>query len=156
MRKEKITCLDQRIRKGKSIREYDISFALKTMAGGGQIPLIKIPEATKQGYAIAKEGDSINLAQPNSSTRRGRVGVGVANTLDTQMEQYTLKDQRIRRLTPIECERLQGFPDNWTKYGHDGKEISDSQRYRCLGNAVSVPVVSAVIRRVFSEQRGNV
>lgn len=50
---------------------------------------------------------------------------------------------RIRRLTPIECERLQGFPDNWTA------GISDSQRYKCLGNAVSVPVVKAIIERLF-------
>jgi len=55
----------------------------------------------------------------------------------------------IRRLTPTECERLQGFPDGWTKYGHDGKEISDSHRYKCLGNTVSVPVVKAVFKRLF-------
>lgn len=57
----------------------------------------------------------------------------------------------IRRLTPIECERLQGFPDNWTKCGIvDGKkvEISDTQRYKCLGNAVTVNVVSAIVGKV--------
>lgn len=53
----------------------------------------------------------------------------------------------IRRLTEIECERLQGFEDTWTKYGiYNGevKEISASQRYKCLGNAVTVDVVQAV------------
>jgi DNA (cytosine-5)-methyltransferase 1 len=108
-----------------------------------------IPEATAQGYTIAKEGDSINLSNPNSKTRRGRVGVGVANALDTQMQQYTPQRQSIRRLTPRECERLQGFPDDWTKYGHDGKEISDTQRYKCCGNAVSIPPVKAVIKRLY-------
>ncbi len=53
--------------------------------------------------------------------------------------------RRIRRLTPRECERLQGFPDDWTRWGVDDKgdkvEISDTQRYRQMGNAVSVPVV---------------
>jgi DNA (cytosine-5)-methyltransferase 1 len=150
---DKIKCLDQRLHKGEDkLREYDECFTLNTAQGGGKVPLIKIPEATKQGFAVAKEGDSINLAQPNISTRRGRVGVGVANTLDTQMEQYTLEGKSIRRLTPVECEILQGFEDNWTKYGHDGKEISDSQRYRCLGNAVSVPVVKAVAERMFEEK----
>ena len=48
---------------------------------------------------------------------------------------------RIRRLTPIECERLQGFPDDWTKYGADGEIISNTQRYKCLGNAVTTTVV---------------
>jgi len=48
---------------------------------------------------------------------------------------------KIRRLTPIECERLQGFPDEWTE------GISDTQRYKCLGNAVTVNVIEAIIRR---------
>ena len=52
---------------------------------------------------------------------------------------------RIRRLTPMECERLQGFPDNWTKYGVDGKEISDTQRYKCCGNAVTTNVITYII-----------
>lgn len=47
---------------------------------------------------------------------------------------------RVRRLTPRECERLQGFPDDWTLYDSEGKEISDSARYRMLGNAVCVNV----------------
>jgi DNA (cytosine-5)-methyltransferase 1 len=46
----------------------------------------------------------------------------------------------VRRLTPRECERLQGFPDDWTRFDAAGKELSDSPRYRMLGNAVSVPV----------------
>ncbi len=49
-------------------------------------------------------------------------------------------NSKIRRLTPLECERLQGFPDGWT----DG--VSDSQRYKQLGNAVTVNVVEAVAR----------
>jgi DNA (cytosine-5)-methyltransferase 1 len=43
----------------------------------------------------------------------------------------------VRRLTPIECERLQGFPDDWTRWGADGEEMSDSARYRMCGNAVN-------------------
>ena len=48
---------------------------------------VKVREATKQGYAIAIEGDSINLEQPNSKTRRGRVGHGIANTLTCSCNQ---------------------------------------------------------------------
>lgn len=44
----------------------------------------------------------------------------------------------IRRLTPVECERLQGYPDNWTKYGADGTEIADTARYRAIGNSICV------------------
>lgn len=54
----------------------------------------------------------------------------------------TAPDWRVRRITPIECERLQGFPDNWTD-GH-----SDTARYHMLGNAVAVPVVEWIARRL--------
>lgn len=112
--------------------------------GGGQTPIVFIPEATKKGYAEAKPGQAINLAVPNSKTRRGRVS-DVAQTLDTGMQQHTLTtDMKIRRLTPMECERLQGFPDGWTE------GISDSQRYKTLGNAVTVNVVEVIIRKIIS------
>jgi DNA (cytosine-5)-methyltransferase 1 len=107
---------------------------------------IMVNSATKKGYEIATEGDSINLSVPTSKTRRGRVGKGQAQTLDTHCNQAVIKN-KIRRLTPIECERLQGFPDNWTKHGTKG-EISDSQRYKMCGNAVTVNVVEAVAKQI--------
>lgn len=55
--------------------------------------------------------------------------------------------RRIRRLTPIECERLQRFPDNWTQYGITDK-ISDTQRYKMLGNAVTVNVIKAIAGKI--------
>lgn len=54
----------------------------------------------------------------------------------------------VRRLTPRECERLQGFPDDWTRWRDDGREVSDSARYRMLGNAVAVPVAAWLGRRI--------
>lgn len=57
--------------------------------------------------------------------------------------------ERIRRLTPVECERLQGFPDNWTKEGDEG-EISDTQRYKMCGNAVTVPVIEYIMEHLTS------
>jgi DNA (cytosine-5)-methyltransferase 1 len=100
--------------------------------------LYKVSSATKKGYEIAQEGDSINLSVPTSKTRNARArddiyGQPIVN--------------KIRRLTPIECERLQGFPDNWTKYGTKG-EISDSQRYKMCGNAVTVDVVQSVAKNI--------
>ena len=68
----------------------------------------------------------------NVAAMRGRNPNGVSISVDT-----------IRRLTPIECERLQGFPDNWTQHGVNGL-ISDTQRYKMCGNAVTVDVVEAV------------
>ena len=59
---------------------------------------------------------------------------------------------RVRRLMPIECERLQGLPENWTKTGASGNKISDFQRYKCCGNAVSVPVVQHILERMMQNQ----
>lgn len=104
---------------------------------------VQVREATKKGYAVAEEGDSINLSVPNSNTRRGRVGKQIAQTIDTGMQQHTLQNSQIRRLTPRECERLQGFPDDWTE------GISDTQRYKCLGNAVTTNVITAIVNRLW-------
>jgi DNA (cytosine-5)-methyltransferase 1 len=54
----------------------------------------------------------------------------------------------VRRLTPRECERLQGFPDDWTRYADDGSELSDSARYRMLGNAVNRMVSAWIGKRL--------
>jgi DNA (cytosine-5)-methyltransferase 1 len=159
---------------------------------------LKVKSATKQGYEVAEEGDSINFSNPDSKTRRGRVGKGKAQTLDTGANQGVVQPYhdieigdirydeggfrprkngiapalvgsndksgtpncsilknnstyRIRRLTPIECERLQGFPDNHTEYGiYDGevKKMSNTQRYKQCGNAVTVDIVALVAEAV--------
>jgi len=143
---------------------------------------VKIRQATKKGYDIANDCDSINFSCPNSNTRRGRVGKGKANTLDTQCNQgvcikeepylfgcitpdrinkrqdgqrfndgkkfYTLTAQDkhgilvegyIRKLTPVECERLQTMPDNYTA------GVSNSQRYKMLGNGWTADVISHIL-----------
>lgn len=172
--------------------------------------VIRVKEATKKGYAIAEPGDSINFSNPNSKTRRGRVGKQVAQTLDTSCNQAvivqkprgynkggehevaptlssnswhennllklgglytnasenhqrgvlpglsrTLKSQnhdtgifdgiRIRKLTPRECWRLQGFPD-WA-FDKAQEVNSNSQLYKQAGNSVTVPVIYEIARR---------
>lgn len=57
-------------------------------------------------------------------------------------------EQGLRYLTPKECERLQGFPDDFTKYGEHGEEIKETHRYKALGNAVTVPIVEEILRRI--------
>lgn len=60
-------------------------------------------------------------------------------------------NQTIRRLTEIECERLQGFPDDWTKFGNyngEVKQIAKTQRYKLIGNAVTTNVVSAIANKL--------
>ena len=86
-----------------------------------------------EGYRERKDGDSPCLTASRNSE----------NEISTMP---AIVDE-IRRLTPIECERLQGFPDNWTKYGTEGL-ISDTQRYKMCGNAVTVDVVQAVAKNI--------
>lgn len=192
-----------------------LSPTLNTMQGGGREPkiAIKIKEATKQGYTIAEQGDSINFSVPNSKTRRGRVGKQVAQTLDTSCNQAVIvqkprgfnkggehevsptlssnswhennllkvigstqnnasvtdgtisptltssmgtggghvpmpvfRDLRIRKLTPRECWRLQGFPD-WA-FDKAQEVNSNSQLYKQAGNSVTVPVIYEIARRI--------
>ena len=105
------------------------------------INVLKVKSATKRGFEIANEGDSINFSQPNSETRRGRVGKKVAQTLETQCNQGIIQD-RIRRLTPRECFRLQDFPDSFKM------PCSDSQMYKQAGNSITVGVLEKIIKRL--------
>ena len=161
-----------------------ITETLDTGTGGGRghYTTVKVVEATKQGYAVAEEGDSINFEQPNSKTRRGRVGKGLANTLTTSCNQGVLEpkiidDQgrlkesykqhdvvptlraqthgnppklydgyRIRKLTPLECWRLQGFPDGVFRKAE--QVVSNSQLYKQAGNSVTVNVIAAIAEKL--------
>lgn len=110
---------------------------------------IAIREATKQGYTIAEQGDSVNVSFPTSTTRRGRVGKQVAQTLQaSEVNQgVVMKDIRIRKLTPLECWRLQGFTDEQFYKAKDSG-VSNSQLYKQSGNSVSVPVVDAIVKQL--------
>ena len=179
--------------------------------------VMEIKSNTKIGFEVANEGDSINFSIPTSKTRRGRVGKGVAQTLDTQSNQAVIQinksleshrqqpyqqnrvysdkglsptiDQaagrwsienatNIRRLTMVECERLQGFEDHWTKYGmypkgkvsqvvfnalsnidkidyintpSIEKAIPKTARYKLCGNAVTKSIVELIANKLISK-----
>lgn len=115
--------------------------------------LVRVREATKQGYAEAGIGDSINLSVPGSQTRRGRVGKGVANTLDTSCNQGVFDGCRIRRLTPRECWRLQGVPDLLFELAQAVN--SDTQLYKQAGNGVTVNVVYEIGRALLAREAVN-
>ena len=128
---------------------------------------LKIREATKKGYSEAYAGDSINFSVPNSKTRRGRVGHGIAQTLDTSCNQgifvqvseeltvYAIWYEKyqcyiaIRKLTPKECFRLQGWTDDYFERAAFGN--SDSQLYKQAGNGVTVNVIQAIAEKMGSD-----
>ena len=103
-----------------------ISPTLISSEGSGSI--IKIAEEPKKVNLIYFSNTNANMKQ--------RIQEKEASwTLGTGTDFGIKEDKKIRKLTPVECERLQGFPDNWTE------GISDTQRYKTCGNAVTVPVV---------------
>jgi DNA (cytosine-5)-methyltransferase 1 len=112
------------------------------------------------GYSTTTRGDwrgvfpiATNNQEADGNTQRGHQS---AQTLtaryfaSTAQGTYIGERDKVRRLTPIECERLQGFPDQHTAYGnYDGevKPMSNSQRYKQCGNAVTVDVIAAVAKK---------
>lgn len=126
---------------------------------------VEVKEATKQGYTECRVGiDSVNFSMPNSKTRRGRVGQEIANTLDTSCNQgifvqvseelvvYAVWYEKyqcyiaIRKLTPKECFRLQGWTDDYFEKAQFVN--SDSQLYKQAGNGVTVNVIQAIAERM--------
>ena len=129
-------------------RVFPIRGEVTRVSNEGSIDKVyKVREAVKAGYSLAGIGDSINFSHPNSKTRRGRVGKNIANTLLTSDEQgVVLSDYKIRKLTPRECWRLQGFPD-WT-FDKAQAVNSNSQLYKQAGNSVTVNVIEEIAKRL--------
>lgn len=133
---------------------------------------VKVAEATKQGYSECRVGiDTVNLSVPGSKTRRGRVGKEIANTLDTSCNQgifvqvseeltvYAVWYEKyqcyiaIRKLTPRECFRLQGWSDDYFEKAQFVN--SDSQLYKQAGNGVTVTVIETMARKMKMESKTN-
>ena len=146
------------------IREDGITNTLSTVQKYNQLA-VKVAEATKQGYSERRVGiDAVNLSVPGSKTRRGRVGKEVANTLDTSCNQgifvkvsdelivYAVWYEKyqcyiaIRKLTPKECFRLQGWSDDYFEKAQFVN--SDSQLYKQAGNGVTVSVIKAIAEKL--------
>ena len=127
----------------EATRIYDPNGIARTIKNGGGM-------GAKTGlYAIGYTRDKSGKKRKNHLNKES---FGTVKQQSGNQEQYVLENSKIRRLTPVECERLQGFPDEWTKYGIDdhGKKIkiSDSQRYKMTGNAVTVNVIKAIAERI--------
>ena len=110
---------------------------------------MKVKNATKQGFIEVRVGGVMDLAFPDSEYRRGRVinNGQTTNTLDTGCNiGLNVDDVRIRKLTPKECFRLQGFPDEY--FDRAAEVCSDSQLYKQAGNSVTVNVIFEIAKRL--------
>ena len=130
--------------------------------GGGNVPMvfghtqgIDVQASETASPTLRANGNGGAVVFPIDDAReveKHQNGTGIGNenapvyTLDRQQVPGIVNESIVRRLTPLECERLQGFPDNWT----DGQ--ADSNRYKQMGNAVAVPVVSWIINNLVGEE----
>ena len=110
--------------------------------GGGKGPMLG-----EKSFTLATNNDQTLFIFYGNRVDDVRIQDGVINTLQARMgtggnNMPMIAQTQVRRLTPLECERLQGFPDDWTV------TQSDSQRYKQMGNAVAVPVVEWVIQNI--------
>jgi len=102
-----------------------------------------VPEATKKGYTEIEDGDCFDATFINSKTRRGRNMKDKSNCLTAANFDYMRYEHpTYRKLTPIECERLQTLPDNYTE------GVSNTQRYKGLGNGWTVDVIVHILQGI--------
>lgn len=105
-----------------------------------------IKNATKKWYLEAYPWDCVDYSFPNSTTRRWRVKKWKSWTLVTAQNQSVVtNDLRLRKLTPIECERLQNLPDNYTSC------VSDTERFRIIWNWWTIDVIAFILENLIKK-----
>jgi DNA (cytosine-5)-methyltransferase 1 len=133
-------------------RVYDENGCSPTLrdmsAGGNRQPFIRVRDAVKKGYSEAKEGDGIFTTYAESETRRGRVQDQKIGTLQTGDAWGVIDKATIRKLTPRECMRLQGFLNDEINL----KGLSDSAIYKLAGNGWEINVASKVLKSMLEEE----
>ncbi len=121
------------------IRETNTSRTLDLNGGN--------PSCQQGGIAVVNAVDCRNLRETGETsgtlqakTKSGGYSLNYQNPVRIGLN--------VRRLTPLEAERLMGFPDFWTQHGYDGRPISDSKRYSMLGNSIAVPCVAYIMQGI--------
>ena len=128
-------------RRAQSVDDYE------TWNEGGVVPTLNLGDNTGDTRATVlifygNRVDDIRIQGDVINTLQARMGTGGGNM------PIMNEGQTVRRLTPMECERLQGFPDSWTKFDAEGNEVTDGHRYKQMGNAVCVNVVDFLVKRL--------
>jgi DNA (cytosine-5)-methyltransferase 1 len=115
--------------------------------GGNNIPLVTQTDAPITDHHAVFSRQRVDVFKDDEvvSTQSARQHKDATDLVCQPVsEEETVNILLIRRLTPLECERLQGFPDGWT----DIPGASDSARYKALGNSVAIPCVEYVMRGI--------
>ena len=151
--RDKSYCIDANYYKGASVEQYKKKcrrqLVNKAITIDKKKKQLTIKEATKKGYTTIEDGDCFDMTFPNSKTRRGRNMKDKSNCLtaanyDYMRYEHSDQEQEVywRKLTPVECERLQTVPDNYTNH------VSNTQRYKMLGNGWTVEVIKHIFKNM--------
>ena len=145
--------------------EISPSLQARMGTGGNQVPLIaygigngQVNEAMSMAYEKAQTLNTMHDAQAIFCQNASHTLKAKANCdFREDSETYLVQNHQVRRLTPLECERLQGFPDGWTDIGDwvDSKgkkrQTTDSARYKALGNSIALPPWKWVLKRLCAQ-----
>ena len=135
-----LLCFVDSRRDGIRINEISPTIERQWGTGGGNVPIVQFADMPVLGLATLGHTESNGLGVGFSET---------ANTLEkTGSANQAVILKKARRLTPMECERLQGFPDNWTLIPWKSGFSPDSLRYQAMGNSMAVPVMRWLGRRI--------
>lgn len=112
-----------------------------------------------QGYSVFRKKGHPQNAQQGQGWERTEVNdtINVFDNSEVRSPTLAVKCQMVRRLTPLECERLQGYPDGWTDIGEwvDSKgkkhKDADSPRYKALGNSIALPFWCVLAKRISAQ-----
>lgn len=105
------------------------------------------PHSQETLYGVVA-GNIIGRADKSGGNQFGVSLSDVSYTLNTSDRHAVITNRAIRILTPLECERLMGFPDGYTAIMHKGKQATDSVRYKALGNSIAVPVLRYIGQKI--------
>lgn len=129
--------------------------------GGGKGPLVQ--DEVSGTLACGNDQTLVAFAQNTRDEVRvqgdGTLSGALAASAGMKQTTYVAGASTVRRLTPTECERLQGFPDGWTQIAYRGKaagECPDGPRYKALGNSMAVPVMRWIGERIEMSERGEI
>jgi DNA (cytosine-5)-methyltransferase 3A len=109
-----------------------------TIVGKDEQTYLRVKEATKIGFVDVAENEAIDLSYPESETRRGRLMKEKSNCLLRNNEYFVFQDNDLRYFTQVELERLQGFPDGYTK------TLTRNQAACLLGDGWTLPIIEHI------------
>lgn len=118
----------------------DVTHTLNTASNGKGCS----EDGTGRGVPTIAFHHNAQAAQLPTDTR----DTSISDSLTTSQQAAVASEMAVRRLTPVECERLQGFPDNHTNVPYRGKPASDGPRYKAIGNSMAVPVMHWIGQRI--------